>query len=126
MNNKSYFAFILMPFNSEFDDIYKIGIKETALKLNITAERVDEQLYGEGIIQRIYKQIEIADIIIADMTGKNANVFYEVGYAHAKEKIVILLTQKSEDIPFDLKNRRHVVYGTSIREHLILNPVLKR
>jgi hypothetical protein len=48
------------------------------------------------------------------MTDQNPNVFYEVGYAHAKNKICILLTQRTEDIPFDLKHHRHIVYGTSI------------
>jgi hypothetical protein len=78
------FAFVLMPFDPKFDDIYKLGIKETAEKLGITAERVDEQIfYKENILERIYNQINIADFIIADMTGRNPNVFYETGYAHA-------------------------------------------
>lgn len=108
------FAFVLMPFSSEFDDIYKLGIKESAKQLGIRAERVDEQIYSEGILERIYRQIDLADIIIADMTGQNANVFYEVGYAHAKEKLCILLTSNAEDIPFDLKHKRHIIYGQSI------------
>ena len=53
-------------------------------------------------------------MVVADMTGKNPNVFYEVGYAHAKGKLTILLTSNADDIPFDLKHRRHVVYGESI------------
>lgn len=48
------------------------------------------------------------------MTDKKPNVFYEVGYAHAKEKEVVLLTQKSKDIPFDLKGHNHIVYENSI------------
>lgn len=108
------FAFVLMPFDKAFDDIYKIGIKETANSLGILAERVDEQIFREGILERIYRQIEFADLIVADMTGQNPNVFYEVGYAHAKGKLCILLTQNSDDIPFDLKHHRHIVYGNSI------------
>jgi hypothetical protein len=108
------FAFVLMPFANEFDDIYNFGIKDTAANLGIRAERVDEQIYSEGILERIYRQIDGADIIIADMTGQNPNVFYEVGYAHAKSKICILLTQQADDIPFDLKHKRHIVYGGSI------------
>jgi hypothetical protein len=103
-----------MPFSGEFDDIYKIGIKETAANLGIRAERVDEQLYKEGILDRIYNQIGLSDIIIADMTGRNANVFYEVGYAHAKGKLCLHLTQEAKDIPFDLQHHRHIVYGSSI------------
>lgn len=114
MGNNSIFAFVLMPFDKSFDDIYKMGIKETAAQLDILAERVDEQIFQEGILDRIYRQIEAADIIIADMSGQNVNVFYEVGYAHAKDKICILLTSNTGDIPFDLKHHRHIVYGESI------------
>lgn len=103
-----------MPFDKSFDDIYKLGIKETASQLGILAERVDEQIFQEGILERIYRQIEAADLIIADMSGQNPNVFYEVGYAHAKDKLCVLMTKDANDIPFDLKHHRHIVYGESI------------
>jgi hypothetical protein len=110
-----HFAFVLMPFDPAFDDVYKLGIKGAVAKfLDVVAERVDEQIYREGILERIYRQIEAADIIIADMTGQNPNVFYEVGYAHAKGKLCILLTSNAADIPFDLKHQRHIVYDKSI------------
>ena len=48
------------------------------------------------------------------MTGRNANVFYEVGYAHAREKLCTLLTKDANDIPFDLKHHRHLIYGESL------------
>lgn len=69
------FAFVLMPFDRNFDDIYKFGIKETAASLDVTAERVDEQIFSEGILERIYRQIDAADLILADMSGQNPNVF---------------------------------------------------
>ncbi|WP_441255914.1 hypothetical protein [Tardiphaga sp. 285_C5_N1_2] len=110
------FAFVLMPFDSAFDGIYKLGIKETAEKLGIRAERVDEQIFHkENILERIYGQIDAADLIIADLTGRNPNVFYETGYAHAKGKVCLLLTSKADDIPFDLKHHRHLIYGDSIQ-----------
>src|SRR6266496_101946 len=114
------FAFVLIPFAPSFNDIYRIGIKEPAESLGIRAERVDEQIYAEGILDRIYRQIEAADIIIADMSGQNCNVFYEVGYAHAKGKLCILLTNNASDIPFDLKHRRHIVYNSiqALRDQL--------
>jgi hypothetical protein len=49
------------------------------------------------------------------MTGRNPNVFYEAGYAHAKDKLCTLLTQSTDDIPFDLKHHRHIVYDGSIQ-----------
>jgi len=109
------FAFVLMPFASEFADVYRLGIKEPAAALGIRAERVDEQIFAEGILDRIYRQINLADIVIADMSGQNANVFYEVGFAHAKDKLCLLLTNNAADIPFDLKHKRHIVYGASIQ-----------
>jgi len=113
-NEGGIFAFVLMPFDKAFDDIYKLGIKETAAQLGINAERVDEQIFQEGILERIYRQIQAADIVIADMSGQNPNVFYEVGYAHAMDKLCVLMTKNASDIPFDLKHHRHIVYGDSI------------
>ena len=115
MNNEQTFAFVLMPFAAAFNDVYRIGIKEPAEALGIRAERVDEQIYTEGMLERIYRQIDAADIIIADMSGQNPNVFYEVGYAHGRDKLCLLLTSEASDIPFDLKHRRHIVYGSSIQ-----------
>ena len=107
------FAFVLMPFDAEFADVYSLGIKDTVEQSGMFAERVDEQVFhSEGILERIYNQIEVADFIIADMTGRNANVFYEVGYAHAKNKQCVLLTRNAQDIPFDLKHHRHIVYSS--------------
>lgn len=108
------FVFVLMPLDEKFNDIYKFGIKEAAKEEGAYAERVDEQIFLEGILDRIFNQINKADIIVADMTGRNANVFYEVGYAHALGKIVLLLTQNVDDIPFDLKNKPHIVYAGKI------------
>ncbi|MFD1196143.1 hypothetical protein ACFQ3C_15855 [Seohaeicola saemankumensis] len=110
------FAFVLMPFSRDFDDIYQYGIKQVCSEIGIIAERVDEQFYSETMLERIYRQIENADFIIADMTGKNPNVFYEVGYAHAKNKLCALITQSSQDIPFDLQHHFHFIYDGNIGE----------
>ncbi|HET6891936.1 MAG TPA: nucleoside 2-deoxyribosyltransferase [Pyrinomonadaceae bacterium] len=108
------FIFVLMPFDTSFDDIYKFGIKGAAEDAGAYAERVDEQIFGEGILERVFNQINKADVVVADMTGRNPNVFYEVGYAHALGRIVFLLTQNASDIPFDLKHHQHTVYGGKI------------
>lgn len=109
-----------MPFDSKYDDVYKIGIKETAENNGVIAERLDEQLFESNMVNQIYSQIDKSDFIIADMSGKNSNVFYEVGYADAKGKLVLLLTNKVEDIPFDFKQRPHIVYNSisSLKEKL--------
>jgi hypothetical protein len=110
------FVFLLMPFSDEFKDIYEVGIRPACRDAGAHCERVDEQRFTESILQRIYDQIAGADIIVADMTARNPNVFYETGFAHALKKHTILLTQKSDDIPFDLKHYRHIVYGGKISE----------
>jgi hypothetical protein len=104
------FVFVIMPFSTEFEDVYLAGIKPACERAGAYAERVDEQIFRERILQRVYNQIAKADIIVADMTGRNANVFYETGYAHALGKNVVLITRDQEDIPFDLKDFPHIVY----------------
>lgn len=106
------FCFVLMPFDKSFSDVYKLGIVESCKKAGAYCERVDEQTFEGSIIERIYNQISKADIVIADMTGKNPNVFYEVGYAHALGKSTILLTKSVDDIPFDLKHYSHIIYDS--------------
>lgn len=117
-------AFVMMPFSEEFDDVFKIGIKETAEKEGVRAYRLDEELFNEGMLEKIYSEIESADFIIADLSNRNPNVFYELGYAHAIGKLCILITESADNIPFDLKHRRHIVYGgklTYLQEHLQSN-----
>jgi Nucleoside 2-deoxyribosyltransferase len=118
------FVFVLMPFAAEFNDIYTFGIKGAVDEAGGYAERLDEQIFAENILERLYNQINKADVIVADMTGRNPNVFYEVGYAHALGKIVLLLTKNTDDIPFDLKHYPHIVYGGSIGQ--IRSELVKR
>ena len=108
------FTLVLMPFSEKFRDIYEVGIKPACKDAGAICERIDEQIFSENILERIYNEIRKADIIISEMTGRNANVFYETGYAHALGKRVILLTQDVDDIPFDLRPYPHIVYIGSI------------
>ncbi|MAT58516.1 MAG: hypothetical protein CMF23_11150 [Ignavibacteriae bacterium] len=112
--DKKLYAFVLMPFDKKFDDIYKLGIQEAAKEVDIRAERLDEQIFDGNMLEKIYKEIDLADLIIADMTERNPNVFYEVGYSDARNKLILLLTNNSSDIPFDLLHRPHIIYNNSI------------
>jgi hypothetical protein len=114
ISKQKKFCFVLMPFDSEFDDIYTLGIKQSCIDAGTYCERVDEQIFNESILDRIYNQISKADIVIADVTNRNPNVFYEVGYAHALGKTTILLTKNADDIPFDLKHYPHIIYDNKI------------
>jgi hypothetical protein len=112
------FVFVLMPFSSDFDDTYRLAIKPACEQAGAYAERVDEQIFDGSILQRIFNQIAKADIIVSDLTGRNANVFYETGYAHALGKRTLLLTKNVDDIPFDLKDFSHIVYGGRLTDLL--------
>jgi hypothetical protein len=114
--NPKFFVFVLMPFAEKFLDLYELGIRQVCKDAGAYCERVDEAFFCEGILDRIYNQISKADAIVAVMTDRNPNVFYEVGYAHALGKRVCLLTSTAEDIPFDLKHYSHVVYRDRIAE----------
>lgn len=115
-----YKAFVIMPFGSDFNDVYKLGIKATAKECDVDAKRLDDDFFDTNMVEEIYKKINDADFIIADMTGRNPNVFYEVGYADAKNKLILLLTQNVNDIPFDFKQRLHIEYSdvSSLKEKL--------
>lgn len=111
---KQPFVFVIMPFDEKWSDTYNLGIKAACDEAGVRCERVDEQMFLENILERIYGQIDKADIVVAEMTGRNPNVFYEAGYARGVRKPTILVTQSVEDIPFDLRHYPHIVYGESI------------
>lgn len=108
------YCFCVMPFDSSFDDIYELGIKEACEQAGAYCERVDEQIHHDSVVQRIYNQIAKADVVIADLSGQSANVFYETGYAHALDKPTILITSNEDEIPYNLKHYPHIIYGSSI------------
>ena len=108
------FVVILMPFDSSSDDIYNHVIKAVCEEAGAYCERVDQEMFGEGTLDRIYNQISKADLVIADLSGRNPNVFYEIGYAQALCKQVILLSKTTKDIPFDLKHY-NVLYALACK-----------
>lgn len=109
---------VMMPFGSEFAPVYKALTKATE-ELELVCKRADDIWEHHQVIQDIVDLITKARVVICDCTGKNPNVFYEVGIAHAYGKDVILITQSKDDIPFDLRHLRYVVYlrnGEGLKE----------
>jgi hypothetical protein len=102
--------FVLMPFSTELKPIYATHIKKVAQDLNLSVARADDFFNTHEIIQDVWQGIATSRLLIADCTGKNPNVFYEIGMAHSIGKPVILISQTLEDIPFDLRHRRVIVY----------------
>src|SRR5712691_7948729 len=89
-------CFVLMPFGDKFNPVYEI-ITE-ALEGLMTCTRADDLPIARSILERILTGIRSAEMIIADLTGRNANVFYEIGLAHTCTKNVLLLAQAIEDV----------------------------
>jgi hypothetical protein len=111
-------VFVIMPFKEEFDHIYD-RIKETlkgTFNNQIKINRADDLENKQSIIKDIVVGINESDLIIADLTGLNANVFYELGIAHGLGKKVILLTQVGEKLPFDLQPYRVFFYSTTFHK----------
>jgi tetratricopeptide (TPR) repeat protein len=105
-------CFVMMPFAESFNAIYRL-IQRVCVEQGLACTRADEDVKPGKITGKIYEAVSDAGIIIADMTGKNPNVFYEMGLAHAISDNVILLTQTTDDVPFDLKDFLHIQYANT-------------
>ena len=100
---------VMMSYSREFDPVYET-IKQACAEVNYPARRVDE-IYGPNlIIKDVFTTIDTSKLVICDITGKNPNVLYEAGIAHTRNVDVILLTQKSDDVPFNLAQVRYIQY----------------
>jgi hypothetical protein len=103
-------CFVMMPFGQWFDryyqEIYIPAIKDAGFE----PVRADELFSSGSVVEQIWEQIEKAKVLLADLTDRNPNVFYELGLAHAAKKPVIFAAAHLEDIPFDLRHLRVIVY----------------
>ncbi|GAC1414630.1 MAG: hypothetical protein NVSMB66_7740 [Candidatus Doudnabacteria bacterium] len=106
------FVFVIIPFNNKFINVYNIGIKQACEELNLRCERVHEQTFESHIVEQIYKNIQEANLIIADLTDLNPNVYYELGYARALKKRIISISRSVNDLPFDLRSYPALEYGS--------------
>jgi len=104
-------CFVLMPFRKQFNEIYQNHIKPVVEKNGFNVLRADDLFRTSSVMEDIWEYISKARFLIADVTGRNPNVFYEVGIAHTIGKNVILITQNKEDIPFDVKHIRFFTYS---------------
>ena len=102
--------FVLMPFCKALQPIYDDHIKKIAIKLGLKISRADDFFTADSVIANIWDAINAAKVVIADCTNRNPNVFYEIGIAHTLGKPVILIAQNNDDIPFDLRHIRSIVY----------------
>ena len=104
-------VFMIMPFQEEFLELY--GMIKEKLKDKYEFSNAGDLETKRNIIQDIVVGIAQADVIIADVTQLNPNVFYELGLCHALNKKVILITQDINELPFDIRSYRVSEYQTN-------------
>ena len=103
-------VFVLMPFTADLKPIFEDHIKRVAKAAGLKAGRADDFFSSRSVVSEIWSAICAASVIVADCTGRNPNVFYEIGVAHTVGKDTILISQHLEDVPFDLRHLRVIIY----------------
>ncbi len=99
-----------MPFGDFFDKYYANVYEAAITEAGLAAVRADGIFSAGQVIDQIWEQIKRAKVLLAELTDKNTNVFYELGLAHAAGKPVVLVAARVDDVPFDLRHLRVIVY----------------
>jgi hypothetical protein len=102
-------VFIIMPFTTSLSFVYEI-IKDVVREQELKCHRVDKSAISKPVIDDIKEWLTSADLIIADLTDKNPNVYYETGFAHALNKKLILIAQSPNDLEFNVRHIRTLFY----------------
>ena len=104
-------CFVMMPFADPIGGYYKSIYEPAILKAGLKAVRADDEIFATGkIIDQVWSGITSAKVLVAELTGRNPNVFYELGLAHALNKPVVLVSSNQDDVPFDLHHIRVIYY----------------
>lgn len=103
-------CFVAMPFHPLFEAQYERVIKPAIEEAGLACIRGDEIYTHQAIVQDIWHSMRRARLIVAELSGRNPNVMYEIGLAHAIGKPIVLLTRNEDDVPFDLRALRYVYY----------------
>lgn len=103
-------VFVLTPFNNRFSNSYEV-IKDVCMNVGLKCMRGDEEFMRSDILPHILKLICKSSIVIANIEGRNPNVFYELGLAHAMDKKTLLIAKTTENLPIDIKSKRFVIYN---------------
>lgn len=104
-------CFVMMPFADPLGGYYKLIYEPAIAKAGLRAVRADDEIFATGkVIDQIWTGITAAKVLVAELTGRNPNVFYELGLAHALSKPVVLVSSNQEDVPFDLHHIRVIYY----------------
>jgi SIR2-like domain len=116
LDTTSRLCFVLMPFGAKFDAVYRTLIAPSVEDAGLSVMRADEMTTPGFILEQIRSAIQQARLIVADVTGANPNVLYELGFAQASGKPVVMIAESADSAPFDIASQRIFVYGTSPSE----------
>jgi hypothetical protein len=108
-------VFVAMPFAKEFDDRFHYGIHKAIQAAGYLCERADMSSFTGDILAWVKERIDSAALLVADLSGGNPNVYLEVGYAWGKGLPTILVASAQEDLLFDVRGQRCLIYNNSIR-----------
>ncbi len=107
-------VFMIMPFAEAFASVYADHIKPLVQhELQLDIKRGDDCFSEHAIMREVWGAIFNSRLVLVECTGHNANVYYELGIAHTLGKPAVMITQNIDDIPFDLRHLRHIVYDDS-------------
>lgn len=107
-------CFVMMPFAAPLGDYYSKIYDPAIRKAGLNPIRADQDIFGTGkIVDQIWYGINSAKVLIAELTNRNPNVFYELGLAHALKKPVVLVSSNQDDVPFDLQHIRVIYYDVN-------------
>ena len=109
-SNEKPHAFVAMPFAPEFDDLFHYGIQGAINTSGYLCERADVATFVGDVVGWVRERIERSEIVVADLTGANANVYLEVGYAWGKQIPTVLLARDVSDLKFDVRGQRCLIY----------------
>ena len=107
-------CFIVMPFAEPHGTYYNKIYKPAIEKAGMRPVRADTEIFGTGkIMDQVWRGISSAKVLVAELTTRNPNVFYELGLAHALRKPVVLVSSNEDDVPFDLHHIRVIYYDVN-------------
>ncbi len=107
-------CFVMMPFAGHLGSYYNAIYEPAITKAGLRPVRADDDIFGTGkIIDQVWRGIVDAKVLVAELTSRNPNVFYELGLAHALQKPVVLVSSREEDVPFDLQHIRVIYYDVN-------------
>ena len=119
-------AFVIMPFREPFVALFSAAIAPALEEHGLTPQLAPNIEESRDVMSNIYRGLWQSRLVVADLTGLNFNVLYELGLAFTLNKQVILLSQNVESLPFDLRRDKVLIYADSVPGRVGLRAALSK